>query len=74
MEESSNHRSSSRHQAYTNSGYSSYPSPTAPDHMCKACGGRFDALERKVMSVSGGYLLKAASRACYQFSLIKRFA
>ncbi|KAK2831487.1 hypothetical protein Q7C36_016573 [Tachysurus vachellii] len=51
VEESSNHRSSSRHQAYTNSGYSSYPSPTAPDHMCKACGGRFDALERKHICV-----------------------
>ncbi|XP_063061705.1 E3 ubiquitin-protein ligase rififylin isoform X2 [Engraulis encrasicolus] len=34
-------------QAYTNSGFSSYPSPTAVDHTCKACGGRFDTLARK---------------------------
>ncbi|KAK3531795.1 hypothetical protein QTP70_029742 [Hemibagrus guttatus] len=52
VEESSNHRSSSRHQAYTNSGYNSYPSPTVPDHMCKACGGRFGPLERKIESVA----------------------
>lgn len=47
MEDNSSRRSSSRHQAYTNSAYSSYPSPTTSEHMCKACGGRFDALERK---------------------------
>ncbi|XP_050986228.1 E3 ubiquitin-protein ligase rififylin isoform X2 [Labeo rohita] len=40
-------RSSTRHQAFTNSGFSSYPSPTAPEHTCKACGGRFDSLARK---------------------------
>lgn len=51
-ESSSSHRSSSRHQAYTNSGYNSYPSPTAPEPSCKACGGRFDALERKVIYIS----------------------
>ncbi|XP_062409357.1 E3 ubiquitin-protein ligase rififylin isoform X2 [Sardina pilchardus] len=38
---------SGRHQAYTNSGYSSYPSPTTVEHTCKACGGRFDTLARK---------------------------
>ncbi|XP_031429708.1 E3 ubiquitin-protein ligase rififylin isoform X2 [Clupea harengus] len=38
-----------RHQAYTNSGFSSFPSPTAVDHTCKACGGRFDTLTRKHM-------------------------
>ncbi|KAF5897739.1 E3 ubiquitin-protein ligase rififylin isoform X1 [Clarias magur] len=51
VEESSSHRTSSRHQAYTNSGYNSYPSPTAPEHMCKACGGHFSALERKHVCV-----------------------
>ncbi|XP_051965981.1 E3 ubiquitin-protein ligase rififylin isoform X2 [Xyrauchen texanus] len=40
-------RSSSRHQTFTNSGFNSYPSPTAPEHMCKACGGRFDSMARK---------------------------
>ncbi|ROI16095.1 E3 ubiquitin-protein ligase rififylin, partial [Anabarilius grahami] len=40
-------RSSTQHQAFTNSGFSSYPSPTAPEHTCKACGGRFDSLARK---------------------------
>ncbi|XP_067306242.1 E3 ubiquitin-protein ligase rififylin isoform X2 [Pseudorasbora parva] len=40
-------RSSSHHQAFTNSGFSSYPSPSAPEHTCKACGGRFDSLARK---------------------------
>ncbi|KAG9348347.1 hypothetical protein JZ751_002082 [Albula glossodonta] len=34
-------------QAYSNSGYSSYPSPPAPEHVCKACGGRFGTLARK---------------------------
>ncbi|XP_051521263.1 E3 ubiquitin-protein ligase rififylin-like isoform X1 [Myxocyprinus asiaticus] len=42
-------RSSSRHQAFTNSGFNSYPSSPAPEHMCKACGGRFDSLARKHM-------------------------
>lgn len=37
----------SRNQAYTNSGYSGYPSPTAPEPACKACGGRFDSSARK---------------------------
>ncbi|XP_051535755.1 E3 ubiquitin-protein ligase rififylin isoform X2 [Myxocyprinus asiaticus] len=40
-------RSSSRHQAFTNSGFNSYPSPPAPEHMCKACGGGFDSMARK---------------------------
>uniref|UniRef100_A0A673N647 RING-type E3 ubiquitin transferase n=1 Tax=Sinocyclocheilus rhinocerous TaxID=307959 RepID=A0A673N647_9TELE len=40
-------RSSTRHQAFSNSGFSSYPSPPAPEHTCKACGGRFDSLARK---------------------------
>ncbi|KAM4627994.1 E3 ubiquitin-protein ligase rififylin [Polymixia lowei] len=40
-----------RHQAYTNSGYSSHPSPPQPEHTCKACGGRFDADARKHVCV-----------------------
>ncbi|XP_059370922.1 E3 ubiquitin-protein ligase rififylin isoform X2 [Carassius carassius] len=40
-------RSSTRHQAFTNSGFSSYPSPLAPEPTCKACGGRFDSHTRK---------------------------
>ncbi|KAI4890252.1 hypothetical protein NFI96_014026 [Prochilodus magdalenae] len=51
VEESSTIRTNSRHQAYTNSGYSSYPSPPPPDHTCKACGGRFDNLARKHICV-----------------------
>ncbi|XP_036392792.1 E3 ubiquitin-protein ligase rififylin-like isoform X2 [Megalops cyprinoides] len=39
--------SSTQRQAYVNSGYSSFPSPTASEHVCKACGGRFDMLARK---------------------------
>ncbi|XP_073718864.1 E3 ubiquitin-protein ligase rififylin isoform X1 [Misgurnus anguillicaudatus] len=42
-------RNSSHRQAFTNSGFSSTPSPTAPEHVCKACGGRFDSLARKHM-------------------------
>ncbi|XP_024249602.1 E3 ubiquitin-protein ligase rififylin-like isoform X2 [Oncorhynchus tshawytscha] len=37
---------SSWRQAYTNSGYSQ--SLTSPEHMCKACGGQFDTIARKV--------------------------
>ncbi|NXA35225.1 RFFL ligase, partial [Eudromia elegans] len=36
-----------RAQAYSNPGYSSYPSPTAPEQSCKACGTRFDGLATK---------------------------
>ncbi|XP_018588170.1 E3 ubiquitin-protein ligase rififylin isoform X1 [Scleropages formosus] len=39
--------SSARPQAYTNSGYTSYPSPVAPDHVCKACRLLFDSQNRK---------------------------
>ncbi|XP_028818831.1 E3 ubiquitin-protein ligase rififylin isoform X2 [Denticeps clupeoides] len=45
--EQSESSSTTRHQAYTNSGYSNHPSPTAPDHTCKACGGGFDTQTRK---------------------------
>ncbi|KAJ8402241.1 hypothetical protein AAFF_G00371060 [Aldrovandia affinis] len=38
-----------RRQVYTNSGYS--PSPTAPEHLCKACGGRFNTVARKHVCV-----------------------
>nr|XP_009499399.1 PREDICTED: E3 ubiquitin-protein ligase rififylin [Phalacrocorax carbo] len=36
-----------RAQAYSNPGYSSYPSPTASEQSCKACGVRFDSSSRK---------------------------
>ncbi|NXG68638.1 RFFL ligase, partial [Baryphthengus martii] len=36
-----------RAQAYSNPGYSSYPSPTASEPSCKACGARFDSSSRK---------------------------
>ncbi|NWR77458.1 RFFL ligase, partial [Centropus unirufus] len=36
-----------RAQAYSNPGYSSYPSPPAPEQSCKACGLRFDSSSRK---------------------------
>ncbi|XP_026861639.2 E3 ubiquitin-protein ligase rififylin isoform X3 [Electrophorus electricus] len=49
VEESSTIRPNSRHQAYTNSAYSSSPSHPAPEHTCKACGGPFNALARKHM-------------------------
>ncbi|XP_014808754.1 PREDICTED: E3 ubiquitin-protein ligase rififylin isoform X2 [Calidris pugnax] len=34
-------------QAYSNPGYSSFPSPTAAEQSCKACGLRFDSSARK---------------------------
>ncbi|XP_054064385.1 E3 ubiquitin-protein ligase rififylin isoform X3 [Rissa tridactyla] len=34
-------------QAYSNPGYSSFPSPTAPEQSCKACGVCFDSSSRK---------------------------
>ncbi|NWW80851.1 RFFL ligase, partial [Climacteris rufus] len=34
-------------QAYSNPGYSSFPSPTAPEQSCKACGMHFDSSSRK---------------------------
>lgn len=37
-----------RHQSYTNSAFSSQPSPPPPEHTCKACGGRFDTPAKKV--------------------------
>nr|XP_009932807.1 PREDICTED: E3 ubiquitin-protein ligase rififylin [Opisthocomus hoazin] len=36
-----------RAQAYTNPGYSSYPSPTASQQSCKACGVHFENPSRK---------------------------
>ncbi|KFP57374.1 E3 ubiquitin-protein ligase rififylin [Cariama cristata] len=36
-----------RAQAYSNPGYSSYPSPTASEQSCKACGVHFDSSSRK---------------------------
>ncbi|XP_072209960.1 E3 ubiquitin-protein ligase rififylin isoform X3 [Excalfactoria chinensis] len=36
-----------RAQAYSNPGYSSFPSPTASEHSCKACGLHFDSSSRK---------------------------
>ncbi|NWS10732.1 RFFL ligase, partial [Pachyramphus minor] len=36
-----------RAQAYSNPGYSSFPSPTAPEQSCKACGLRFDSSASK---------------------------
>ncbi|XP_028838291.1 E3 ubiquitin-protein ligase rififylin-like [Denticeps clupeoides] len=40
---------SSWRQAYTNSGFSPYP--TSPDHLCKACGGHFETVSRKHVCV-----------------------
>ncbi|XP_072547955.1 E3 ubiquitin-protein ligase rififylin isoform X2 [Salminus brasiliensis] len=51
VEENSTIRTNSRNQAYTNSGYSSYPSPPPPDHTCQACGSRFDTQARKHICV-----------------------
>lgn len=51
MEENNTIRTNSRNQAYTNSGYSSYPSPPPPDHTCKGCGAAFDSRARKHICV-----------------------
>lgn len=40
-----------RHQSYTNSAFSSQPSPPPPEHTCKACGGRFDTPAKKHVCV-----------------------
>ncbi|XP_070761844.1 E3 ubiquitin-protein ligase rififylin [Enoplosus armatus] len=40
-----------QHQSYTNSAFSSQPSPPAPEHTCKACGGRFDTPTKKHVCV-----------------------
>lgn len=40
-----------RHQAYTNSAFSSQPSPPPPEHTCKACGGGFDTPAKKHVCV-----------------------
>ncbi|XP_038163926.1 E3 ubiquitin-protein ligase rififylin [Cyprinodon tularosa] len=40
-----------RHQSYTNSAFSSQPSPPPPEHTCKACGGAFDTNARKHVCV-----------------------
>ncbi|XP_031428420.1 E3 ubiquitin-protein ligase rififylin [Clupea harengus] len=40
---------SSWRQAYTNPGFS--PTPESPQHLCKACGGHFDAIARKHVCV-----------------------
>ncbi|GAA6217875.1 E3 ubiquitin-protein ligase rififylin [Lates japonicus] len=37
-----------RHQSYTNSAFTNQPSPTPPEHTCKACGGCFDTPAKKV--------------------------
>ncbi|KAM9853235.1 E3 ubiquitin-protein ligase rififylin isoform 1-T2 [Aulostomus maculatus] len=39
-----------RHQSYTNSAFSSQPSPPS-EHTCKACGGRFDTPAKKHVCV-----------------------
>ncbi|KAM8769236.1 E3 ubiquitin-protein ligase rififylin isoform 1-T1 [Acanthopagrus schlegelii] len=36
-----------RNQSYTNSAFSSQPSPPPPEHTCKACGGSFDTPAKK---------------------------
>ncbi|KFP89731.1 E3 ubiquitin-protein ligase rififylin, partial [Apaloderma vittatum] len=36
-----------RAQAYSNPGYSSFPSPTAAEQSCRACGRHFDSFSRK---------------------------
>ncbi|XP_026233481.1 E3 ubiquitin-protein ligase rififylin [Anabas testudineus] len=40
-----------RNQSYTNSAFSSQPSPPPPEHTCKACGGHFDTTARKHVCV-----------------------
>ena len=37
-----------RTQAYSNPGYSSFPSPTGSEPNCKACGAHFASMARKV--------------------------
>ncbi|XP_026154862.1 E3 ubiquitin-protein ligase rififylin [Mastacembelus armatus] len=40
-----------RHQSYTNSAFSNQPSPSLPEHTCKACGGCFDTSAKKHVCV-----------------------
>ncbi|XP_051665858.1 E3 ubiquitin-protein ligase rififylin isoform X4 [Manacus candei] len=46
-----------RAQAYSNPGYSSFPSPTAPEQSCKACGLHFDssASKRLLLPLAPGW-------------------
>ncbi|KAM4742203.1 E3 ubiquitin-protein ligase rififylin [Anableps anableps] len=44
-------RADRRHRSYTNSAFTSQPSPPPPEHTCKACGGSFDAPARKHVCV-----------------------
>uniref|UniRef100_A0A8C4D8N3 RING-type E3 ubiquitin transferase n=1 Tax=Dicentrarchus labrax TaxID=13489 RepID=A0A8C4D8N3_DICLA len=39
------------HRSYTNSAFSSQPSPPPPEHTCKACGGCFDTPAKKHVCV-----------------------
>ncbi|XP_073348812.1 E3 ubiquitin-protein ligase rififylin isoform X2 [Pagrus major] len=39
--------SEQRHRSYTNSAFSSQPSPPPPEHTCKACGGSFETPAKK---------------------------
>ncbi|XP_069581486.1 E3 ubiquitin-protein ligase rififylin [Brachyistius frenatus] len=40
-----------RHQSYTNSAFSSQPSPPPPEHICKTCGGPLDTPAKKHVCV-----------------------
>ncbi|XP_029373780.1 E3 ubiquitin-protein ligase rififylin isoform X2 [Echeneis naucrates] len=40
-----------RHRSYTNSAFTSQPSSPLPEHICKACGGRFDTPAKKHVCV-----------------------
>ncbi|XP_048836399.1 E3 ubiquitin-protein ligase rififylin-like isoform X2 [Brienomyrus brachyistius] len=44
-------RGGARPEAYANSSYTGYPSPSASGHICKACRGRFSTLTRKHICV-----------------------
>lgn len=41
-----------RTQAYSNPGYSSFPSPTGSEPSCKACGVHFASTTRKVSAIA----------------------
>ncbi|EPY83588.1 hypothetical protein CB1_000549003 [Camelus ferus] len=49
-----------RTQAYSNPGYSSFPSPTGSEPSCKACGAHFANMARKVSVVVSACLATAA--------------
>uniref|UniRef100_A0A8C6ZG11 RING-type E3 ubiquitin transferase n=1 Tax=Nothoprocta perdicaria TaxID=30464 RepID=A0A8C6ZG11_NOTPE len=51
-----------RAQAYANPGYSSYPSPTAPEQSCTACGTRFSGAKHVCLDCKKDFCTSCSSQ------------